>query len=106
MFGLKPGPPTPFSLGAMMADKGPLWNSMIARHGLRATPLERLVSWSFAEFVFRIEYDVFVDTTKARRHGFHDVVDTEEMFERMFRDLRDRKMIPDSGATLGKARCL
>jgi hypothetical protein len=56
--------------------------------------------------VFRIEYDVFVDTTKARRHGFHDVVDTEEMFERMFRDLRDRKMIPDSGATLGKARCL
>jgi hypothetical protein len=35
-----------------------------------------------------------VDTTKARRFGFHHVVETEAMFNRMFRDLRRRKLIP------------
>jgi hypothetical protein len=42
----------------------------------------------------RIEYDAFADTTKARRFGFHDVVETETMFDRLFRDLRQRKLIP------------
>jgi nucleoside-diphosphate-sugar epimerase len=88
MFDLQPGPPTPFDLGAMMADKGPLWDTMIAKYGLRPTPLDKLVSWGFGQFVFRIDYDVFADTTKARRFGFHDVVETELMFDRMFRDLR------------------
>jgi nucleoside-diphosphate-sugar epimerase len=94
MFGVEPGPPAPLPLGAMMADKGALWDAMIARYGLRPTPLDRLVSWGFGEFVFRIEYDVFADTTKARRFGFHDVVETEAMFDRMFRELRRRKIIP------------
>jgi nucleoside-diphosphate-sugar epimerase len=94
MFDMEPGPPLPLPLGAMMTDKGPLWEAMIARHGLRPVPLANLVSWGFGEFVFRIEYDVFADTTKARRFGFHDVVDTEEMFERQFGELRRRKIIP------------
>jgi putative ribosome biogenesis GTPase RsgA len=45
-------------------------------------------------FVGMIEYDVFADTTKARRFGFHHVVETEAMFDRMFRDLQRRKVIP------------
>src|SRR5262249_20453909 len=73
MFDLKPGPPTPFELISMMADKGSLWESMIAKYDLRPIPLDRLVSWGFGQFVLRIEYDVFADTTKARRFGFHDV---------------------------------
>jgi hypothetical protein len=32
--------------------------------------------------------------TKARRYGFHEVVDTEEMFFRMFDELRASKVIP------------
>jgi hypothetical protein len=32
--------------------------------------------------------------TKARRYGFHEVRDTEEMFFRMFDELRASKMIP------------
>jgi nucleoside-diphosphate-sugar epimerase len=94
MFDMKPGPPTPLDLASMMADKGPVWDTMVAKYGLRPIALERLVSWGFGQFVFRIEYDVFADTTKARRFGFHDVVETEEMFDRMFCDLRRRKYIP------------
>jgi nucleoside-diphosphate-sugar epimerase len=94
MFEMEPAGPMPLPLGAMMADKGPVWEGMIAKYGLRKTPLEKLVSWAFGEFVFRIEYDVFADTTKARRFGFHEVVETEEMFGRMIGELRGRKVIP------------
>ena len=33
-------------------------------------------------------------TSKARRFGFHDLVDTEEMFLRMFSDFRRDRIIP------------
>ena len=46
-----------------------------------------------AEFVFRIEYDVISDTTKARRYGFHEVVETEAMFERLFAGLKESRYI-------------
>jgi nucleoside-diphosphate-sugar epimerase len=93
-FGLEPAPPMPLRLGAMMADKGPLWNSMVEKYGLRPYPYEELVSWMFAEFVFRIEYDIISDMTKARSFGFHEVLDTEVMFERIIRDLRSQRYIP------------
>ena len=93
-FDLDPAPPLAMPLTAMMADKGPTWDAMVARHGLRPYPYDRLVSWRFAEFVFRLDYDVISDTTKARRFGFHDVIDTEEMFARMFKTLRERRYIP------------
>jgi hypothetical protein len=44
--------------------------------------------------VFNCEYDVISDTTKARRFGFHEAVDSEEMFARLFRDLRRQGYIP------------
>jgi nucleoside-diphosphate-sugar epimerase len=34
------------------------------------------------------------DGSKARRHGFHEHVDTAEMFTRIFDDMRSRKVIP------------
>ena len=45
--------------------------------------------------VFASDYDNIVsDTSKARRFGFHDLVDTEEMFFRMFSDFRRERIIP------------
>jgi len=37
---------------------------------------------------------VISDTTKARRYGFHDVVETESMFARLFAVLKDCHYIP------------
>jgi nucleoside-diphosphate-sugar epimerase len=93
-FGLEPAPPMPLRLSEMMADKGPLWDAMIRKYGLRPHPYDQLVSWKFAEFVFRIEYDIISDTTKARQYGFHDVLETGVMFDRMVRDLRSARYIP------------
>lgn len=37
---------------------------------------------------------MFADGSKARRFGFHEHVETEAMFMRIFQDLRDRRVIP------------
>ena len=78
----------------MMADKASLWEAMVRAHGLRALPFESLVSWGFAEFVFRVGYDVISDATKLRRAGFCEMVETEAMFPRMFASLREQRYIP------------
>ena len=44
--------------------------------------------------VFASDYDIVSDTSKARRFGFYDLVDTEEMFFRMFSDFRRERIIP------------
>jgi hypothetical protein len=84
----------PIPLAAMMADKGPLWDKMVKRHGLMPYRLDEIAPWRFAEFVLRIDYDVISDTTKASRFGFHDVVEREAMFDRLFAGLRERRYIP------------
>ena len=93
-FDLEVAPPLPLSLDTVMADKAPLWQRMIARHGLANTPYRDVSSWRFADFVFSWDYDMFGDGSKARRFGFHEYVETEAMFMRIFDDLRQRKIIP------------
>jgi nucleoside-diphosphate-sugar epimerase len=96
-FGMKVGPPVPLRLAEFMADKGPLWDDVVRRHGLRPYPYEQVASWPFGDFVFGCDYDVISDMTKARRYGFHEAVDTEEMFARMFLSLKEQRYIPSEG---------
>ncbi|MRG56197.1 NAD-dependent epimerase/dehydratase family protein [Phyllobacterium sp. SYP-B3895] len=93
-FDLEVAPPLPMALGVVMADKADLWKRMIDKHNLFETPYEDVSSWGFGDAVFSWNYDFFADGTKLRRAGFHEYLDTEEMFMRVFRDLRDRKIIP------------
>ena len=93
-FGLDVAPPLPLSLDAVMADKEPVWNAMVARHGLQPLAYKDVSSWRFGDFVFSWDYDMFADGSKARRFGFHDYVDTEAMFRGIFDDFRRRRIIP------------
>ena len=93
-FDLNVAPPLSMSLSVVMADKEPLWKRMIDRHGLAETPYADVSAWGFGDSVFGWNYDFFADGTKLRRAGFHDYVDTEEMFMRVFRDHRERRIIP------------
>ena len=93
-FDMEAGPPVPIRLAEFMTDKGPVWDDLVRRHALRPYRYEQIASWPFGDFVFDCDYDVISDTTRARRYGFHEAVDTEEMFVRMFRDLRDQRYIP------------
>jgi len=93
-FDLDVAPPLEMTLTEVMADKEPLWNAMIERHGLVATPYSDVSSWAFGDFVFAWDYDVISNSSKSRRAGFHEYVDTEAMFLRIFQDLRDQRLIP------------
>jgi nucleoside-diphosphate-sugar epimerase len=93
-FELEVAPPLPMSLAAVMADKEPLWNAMIAKYGLEPNPYRDVSSWLFGDFVFSWDYDMFADGSKARRFGFHDHVETEAMFSNIFSDFRRRRIIP------------
>lgn len=93
-FDLDVAPPLTMSLAEVMADKADLWSGMVERHGLLATPYGDVSSWQFGDFVFAWDYDVIADTSKSRRAGFHEYVDSEAMFLRVFQDLRDQRLIP------------
>lgn len=93
-FDLDVAPPLRMSLADVMTDKGPLWTSMMERYGLSASYEEVSSSWAFGDFVFGWDYDMFADTSKARRAGFHTYVETEQMFYRLFDEFRKARVIP------------
>jgi nucleoside-diphosphate-sugar epimerase len=93
-FELDVAPPLPLPLSVVMADKEPLWQTMVAKYGLAPHTYHEVSCWGFADFVFSWDYDLFADGSKARRFGFHEFVDTEAMFLAIFTDLRRRNVIP------------
>jgi nucleoside-diphosphate-sugar epimerase len=93
-FGLEQASPLPMPLAEVMADKGPLWDRMVADHGLAPHSYAEVSSWRFGDFVFRWDYDVIADGSKARRYGFHEYVDSRAMFLKIFDDFRARNIIP------------
>lgn len=92
-FDLDVAPPLPMSLKVVMADKEPLWNSMIDKYDLEPK-YEQVSSWGFGDLIFASDYDAFADGSKARRLGFHEYVDTEAMFMSTFAEMRRGKLIP------------
>ena len=94
VFEMPAADPQPVSLVAHMADKASLWEAMVKRHGLKPYRFEELVAWPFADYVFNCDWDVMSSVTKSRLHGFHDVVDSEEMFVRLLRRFREERIVP------------
>jgi len=93
-FGLEPAPPRHFSLQEFMQDKAPVWERIVAKHGLEPNRFEDVAAWKFGDFVFSAQWDVISDCGKARRAGFCETVDSEEMFLRLFAELRANRIIP------------
>src|SRR6202000_2110652 len=92
--GVATAPGLPTSLAARMADKEPVWDEIVAEHGLAPTPYRDVSAWAFGDAVFSWDYDLIADGSKARRHGFHAYVDTAAMFTSIFDDMRARGIIP------------
>jgi nucleoside-diphosphate-sugar epimerase len=98
VFGMRMDFPHSLSLGRVMAGKGPVWDRIVAEHGLHPYRFEQLVAnWEYADFTFRHRqqpYESVLSTIKIRKAGFHDCVDTEEMFVRQLRALQAGKILP------------
>ena len=93
-FDMPAGDPQTISLTEHMADKAPLWRAMTAKYGLKPYAYDQLVAWPFADYVFGCDWDVMSDVTKSRKFGFHDVVDSEEMFVRLLGRFRKERIVP------------
>lgn len=95
MFDMPAADPVPTPLTVYMADKKPVWDAIVAKHGLRPIAYEQVSSWPFADAILRLmAYDNISSTIKARRAGFHDCIDTEHMFKEFFAALRNDRIIP------------
>lgn len=98
-FGLEPGPAHPHALAVVMPGKEAVWDRIVSRHGLAPHGYRQLVaSWEFLDFTLRHgetrPRHSIMSTIKARQHGFHDCVDTEAMFARLFTQLQAEKILP------------
>jgi hypothetical protein len=80
--------------GQRQADKGPVWERIVARHGLQPHRYEQIAGWAFGDFVFGSDYDIISDVGKARRAGFYESVDSERMFLDLFARFRGERIIP------------
>ncbi|GGH08791.1 SDR family oxidoreductase [Pedobacter zeae] len=94
-FKMDTAPPLQMPLQTIMADKSAVWAQLQDKYNLVRHSYEDVSSWAFGDFVFSWDYDFFSDGTKARRMGFHDYVDTEQMFFALFDELKRKKVIPD-----------
>lgn len=98
-FGVEPGVAHSFSLARVMADKAPVWDTIVRKHDLRPYAFTEIVAnWQFLDFTFRYGTTTpqhsMVSTIKARKHGFHECEDTEHMFSQIFDQLSDERVLP------------
>jgi nucleoside-diphosphate-sugar epimerase len=98
VFGMECATPHSMSLGRVMADKGPVWDNIVAKYKLKPYRYEDLVrSWEYADFTFRHRQQPFESlqsTIKIRQAGFGECVDTETMFATQLRKLQQERILP------------
>jgi nucleoside-diphosphate-sugar epimerase len=97
-FGMELGPVKTINLAASMPVYAAVWRDVVTKHALVDTPYERMALWSYGDFIFTPDWDMMSSTTKLRQFGFHDVVDTEQMFLEFFDDFRRRRIIAPATA--------
>lgn len=93
-FGIAPGPVQPIRLGDYISSLAPAWEQLACRHGLRVEHVEDVGNWRYLDRILRSDHDDMSSTAKIRRYGFNRVVETQDMFLRLFGCLRDDKVVP------------
>ena len=96
LYGVEPGPypghATP--LEAQMRDAAPIWERIVARHGLAPNPLDRLASWWHSDADLGRPIECFTDMSKSRRLGFLDYQETLVSFADLYRRLQAERVVP------------
>jgi nucleoside-diphosphate-sugar epimerase len=97
-FGMEQGAQQPMSLALVMRDKGPVWERIVEQHQLERHAMAALIgqSWQFADFALSRTHSTssLSSTIKLRQAGFHDCIDSEEMFRWWLGELQRRRILP------------
>jgi len=108
MLGMAAGPEAPRSLGETLPGQAGEWDTLRERHGLASPALGELLGESahYADFCMAYGAETapppaLVSTVKLRRAGFHEVLDTEEMFRKWLRAFEARRLLPAADASAG-----
>lgn len=94
LFGLEPGGVQNISLAAFMADKQPVWDQVVSRHGLKHYEISKLVNWKFADWVYSSEFDQISSLDAFRQTGWSENLRADVMFAQQIQQLRAEKIIP------------
>jgi nucleoside-diphosphate-sugar epimerase len=98
LFGMELAPPHPFSLAKVMPENKRVWDQIVRKYELIPYSYEDIVpSWQFADFL--LGYGArpnphHMSTIKIRQFGFHDCVDSEQMFLDLLTEMQNRRILP------------
>jgi nucleoside-diphosphate-sugar epimerase len=93
-FGMEVAAPKTMPLADVMPEQGALWSRIGDRAGLRPVQIERIVNWGWVDYMLRMEHDVVLETGKIRRAGFHECIETDEVFVERLRELQEQRVLP------------
>jgi predicted TIM-barrel enzyme len=77
-----------------MTDAQPVWDAVVAEHGLVEGDLARLASWWHSDADLGRTMEVFADMGRSRSAGFTGYRNTERAFLDLFERYRAERLIP------------
>ncbi len=99
--GMKPGKPVPLSMAKEFPNWIEPWDALRRKHNLLAPGLQEFVGLSFQYADYSMRYGhtesgppSIVSTVKINRAGFTEMMDTEDMFRKWFRQAREERLLP------------
>jgi hypothetical protein len=99
--GMQTGEKKSISFAREIAPLEDEWRNIVTKHRLVAPDLHSFVGLSFQYADMQWGYGrtqpapvAFSSTIKLTRAGFHEVVDTEEMFVRWIKHYQDKRLLP------------
>lgn len=87
-----PGKPTP--LEESMAGTEPVWDELVAKHGLVPNRLATVATWWHTDADLGRPIEAFADMTKSRELGFQGFRRTDDTFRNTFAELKAAKIVP------------
>lgn len=82
------------ALEKQMADMGPVWDIIVAKHDLRPTKLENLASWWHTDSDLSRSFETFADMSRSRSLGFLEYQKSSNSFTDLFDRLKLERYIP------------
>jgi len=99
--GMKPGKAVPLSMAREFPNWIEPWEDLRRRHNLAAPSLKEFVGLSFQYADYSMRYGhtesgppSIVSTVKINRAGFTEMMDTEDMFRKWFKQARQERLLP------------
>ena len=93
-FEMEAGGVQELKLAERMPRYAPVWDKLVAKHGLQNYSMEALATWPFADLMFSLWWDDISSVIKCRQQGFTEAMDTEDMFIAQLAAMRAARIIP------------